>query len=120
MVYDEELAKRERILEKQMYQVWRSYTGATNNRDLEHLRNCIAIAVEECLTPHQRDALTLYMMGYNQLEIAKIRKVNKATVSRTLNRAMDNLFDHIKYATPATLKNEKRIRKNLTRLYRKG
>ena len=120
MVYDEELAKRERVLEKQMYQVWQRDAGATNDRDLRHLRNCIALAVEECLTPCQRDVLTLYMIGYNQLEIAKMRKVDKSTVSRTLNRAMDNLFNHIKYATPMTLKNAKRIRKNLTRLYRKG
>lgn len=114
---DEEKA-RERSLEKTMFKIWLNASEETNERNIEHLKNCVRVAISECLAPKQKRYLILYLNGYNQKEIAEFCGVNKSTVSRIINSAMDRLFDHIKYATPATLHVEKRVRKCLTRLYK--
>lgn len=105
-------------LERQMFNLWLRETGETNDVQINHLKNCIHLAIERHLTDKQRQYLTLYMNGYNQIEIAELVGINKSTVSRTLNRALNALFDHIQYATPATLLATKRARKCLTRLYK--
>ena len=110
--------RRDAHLEKIMFKAWLKNSGESNDSQIEHLKNCIHIAIKECLTEKQRKYLSMYLCGYNQLEISKITAVNKSTVSRTLTRAINNLMGHIKYATPATLRAEKRVRKALTRLYK--
>lgn len=114
----EEEKARERNLEKTMFKIWLNASGETNERNIEHLKNCVRVAISECLAPKQRRYLLLYLNGYNQKEIAEMCGIHKSTVSRVINSAMNRLFDHIKYATPATLHAEKRVRKSLTRLYK--
>lgn len=116
MDIDEEKSLQ-RGLEKAMFKAWISESGDTNEEAIDHLKNCIHVAISECLTPKQKKYLSLYLNGYNGTEIAEICGVNKSTVSRMLNWALNKLFERIKYATPATLRVEKRVRKNLTRLY---
>lgn len=101
--------------------VYKAYLEALNEPDeksLEHLKNCIHESISVDLSEKQRECLMLYMSGYNCCEIATMHQVNKSTVSRTLNRALDNLFEHIRYATPKTLNASKDVRKYLTRLYK--
>ena len=117
MTRDEEFASREARLEVIMFRAWQRELGDTNEKELSHLRNCIKVAVKEALTPKQREYLSYYMSGYNLVEISKIYNVNRSTVSKTMKRALDHLFDHIKYATPTTLKTHSRVRKYLVRLY---
>ena len=117
MTRDEEFASREAKLEVIMFHAWQRELGDTNERELSHLKNCIKVAVEETLTPKQREYLSYYMSGYNLVEISEIYNVDRSTVSKTMKRALDNLVSHIKYATPATLKMGGRIKKYLTRLY---
>lgn len=109
---------RERQLEKAMFSLWRKESGETNDFLLEHLQNCVRVAVAEALTDTQRYYVSLYLSGYNQTEISQLAGVNKSTVSRTIDRGLARLLDRIKYATPSTLHVEDRVRKNLTRLYR--
>lgn len=118
MFMDESTLDRTAYLEKCMYKMWLKAVGATNDDQIRHLKNCIKIAIRECLTKKQLLYLSDYMSGYNSLEIAEKHGINRSTVSRTLNRALDNLFSHIKYATPGTLRCEKRVRSYLTRLYK--
>lgn len=107
----------ERYLEKNLFDLWRKENGETNELALEHLKNCISVAISEVLTEKQRQCLRFYLSGYNQNEIAQMLGVNNSTVSRNISRGLDKLLSRIKYATPATLNVETRIRRNLTRLY---
>lgn len=108
---------RERQLEKAMFALWRKESGETNDLWLEHLKNCISVAIQEALTEKQRFYISLYLSGYNGREIAKIADVDPSTVSRGISAALNNLLSRIKYATPSTLHVETRVRKALTRLY---
>lgn len=110
--------KREQHLEKVMFDLWRRESGETNNTQMEHLKNCIRVAMSEVLTDKQRQCLTLYLTGYNQSEISQIVGIDKSGISRHINRALDKLLSRIKYATPRTLHVEAKVRKNLTRLYK--
>lgn len=118
MRMDESTQDRTAYLEKCMYKLWLKAGGATNDDQIRHLKNCIRVAIRECLTEKQLLYLNDYMSGYNGIEISEKYRINRSTVSRTINRALDNLFSHIKYATPATLVCEKRARSYLTRLYK--
>ena len=116
--WDSEKNKNHEIhLEKAMYALWRKESGETNELQLEHLKNCISVGIQEALTEKQRYYVGLYMSGYNQREISKMTGVNPSTVSRNISRGLNNLLSRIKYATPTTLHVEKRLRKSLTKLY---
>jgi DNA-directed RNA polymerase specialized sigma24 family protein len=108
---------RQHQLEIVMFNLWRKESGETNEYLLEHLKNCVRVAISETLTDKQRYYLGLYLYGYSQTEISQLAGVNKSTVSRTINRALTRLLSRIKYATPATLHAEDRVHKYLTRLY---
>lgn len=102
--------------ERAVYRAYLEELDDVDERSLEHLKNCIRESICTDLSEKQREYLTLYMSGYSSGEIAAEYCVHKATVSRALNRALDKLFEHIRYATPRTLKVSKRVRKYLTRL----
>lgn len=117
VISDEKLLEQERHLEKMMYTAWLRISGETNSAQLEHLKNCVSVAIQECLTEKQKEMLLYYMSGYSQREIADELGLDKSSVSRTIHRAFHNLFSHIKYATPATLHAEAEVKRSLTRLY---
>jgi predicted DNA-binding protein YlxM (UPF0122 family) len=102
--------------ERAVYRAYLEELGEADEQSLEHLKNCIRESICTDLSEKQREYLTLYMSGYSSGDIAEEYRVHKATVSRSLNRALDRLFEHIRYATPRTLTASKRIRKYLTRL----
>lgn len=112
--------RRKAHLEKAMYSIWLKESGESNDRDVDHLKNCVRVAIKECLTPKQLSYLMMYMNGFNQIEIAQEFGIDKSTVSRTINRALDNILDHVKYASPRTLKASKKVRRSITMLYKKG
>lgn len=54
--------------------------------------------IREQLTPKQRQYLVLYYYEEKTMpEIAELMGVNKATVSRTINRARNKLYQRMKY-----------------------
>lgn len=111
-------AKRKLIAERALFKTWNIQNAETNEEQIEHLKNCIKVAINECLTKKQRDVLLLYLSGYNQTEIAAIKHVDKSTICRLVNKALDNIFNHVKYASPITLKLSKKARSNLRKLYK--
>ncbi len=120
MFEDEKQRGHDFFLEKSMYNLWLRESGESNQLWIEHLKNCVKVAMEEALTETQSAYISLYMSGYNQVEIAAMFGVNKSTVCRTVARGLDRLINRIKYATPRTLRVEGRVRKQLTRLYSRG
>ena len=112
------MTKYEIHLEKVMFDTWLKESGETNEADIEHLQNCVHLAIKECLTKKQGQYLSLYLSGYNMIEIAEMCSVNKSTVSRTIGRGLDRVLNHIKYASPRTLRVKQRVAKRLSGLYR--
>lgn len=117
--YDaEKEAARQAHLEKVMYSTWLRESGETNADQIRHLKNCVRIALAECLTETQLRYISLYLSGYSSTEIANICGVNKATVSRGMHRGLKKVLSRIKYATPRTLEAGDRVRGSLVRLYK--
>ena len=55
--------------------------------------------MEQELTPRQRQILRMrYSSGMRNVEIARALGVNKSTVTRTLNRAVERLFRTLRYS----------------------
>ena len=111
-------AEWEAHVERTLYKLWLRTSGETNELWLSHLRNCVKVALNECLTKKQKQCLLLYLNGYNQVEIAKIIEADRSTVSRTLHRAIDNLQRYLRFATPSTLHTSGKVKAYLTRLYK--
>lgn len=119
MIRDYEADKTHEVhLEKAMFSLWLKESGESNDNGVEHLKNCIRVAISECLTEKQAYYLSLYLSGYNQTEISEMCGVSISTVSRTLARGINRLIERVKYATPRTLRVGSRVKKSLTGLYK--
>lgn len=115
---EDKQAEWEAHVERVLYKLWLQTSGETNELWLAHLRNCVKVACNECLTKKQKQCLFLYLRGYNQIEIAEVMCVSKSTVSRNLHRSIDNLQRYLRFATPSTLHTSGKVRAYLTRLYK--
>ena len=70
-----------------------------NHLQLERLLRNLPLAVEQELTPRQRQILRMrYSSGMRNVEIARALGVNKSTVTRTRNRAVERLFRTLRYS----------------------
>ena len=70
------------------------FQGSTNHRQREEYKKFLYRAIKTQLTQRQMQMIMLrYFQGMNTTEIAEELCVNKSTVSRTLNRALDRLTD---------------------------
>ena len=78
---------------------WQGTLSGDNHLRLERLRRNLSVAMDEELTPRQRQLLRMfYYEGKNVTDIARELSVNKSTVSRTLHRAQDRLRRSLRYA----------------------
>ena len=75
----------------------REDTGG-NAEQLLRLRKNLRSARQQILTPRQQEILTLYYdQGMNMRQIAALLEVNPSTVSRTLRRARQRLYQALRY-----------------------
>lgn len=78
--------------------VWKRQNDPDNAEQLERLRRNLRRAREQELTPRQRQVLALYYdRGLTIPQIAGRLGVNRSTVSRTLRRARERLYRHLRY-----------------------
>ena len=83
-------------LDRASLQLWMEGRNDDNHLQLERL---LPLAVEQELTPRQRQILRMrYSSGMRNVEIARALGVNKSTVTRTLNRAVERLFRTLRYS----------------------
>jgi RNA polymerase sigma-70 factor (ECF subfamily) len=69
-----------------------------NKLKITNAKKIIHQVINSELTPRQREILILYFIkNYNTVEISKLLSVNKSTVSRTLNRAINNIKKYTMY-----------------------
>ncbi|MGN1080470.1 MAG: sigma-70 family RNA polymerase sigma factor [Acutalibacteraceae bacterium] len=75
------------------------FSGGDNAEQLKRAKKMIKSAMEEELTPLQRETLTeYYFKGKTMAQIAREQGINKATVSRTVKRARENIKKVLKYS----------------------
>lgn len=78
--------------------VWKRQNDPDNAEQLDRLRRNLRQARERELTPRQRQILTLYYdRGLTMAQIARRLDVNRSTVCRTLHRAQERLYRHLRY-----------------------
>ena len=79
--------------------VWLRENAETNNEQMSRLRRNLLKAIDEDLTPRQREVVSMhYFNGLSVAKIAEKLNVDRSTVSRTLARAEQNLRKMLKYA----------------------
>ena len=77
-----------------------------NGEQRSRLRRNLIRALQEDVTPHQRQALLLYYAeGQNMREIGEKLGVDKSTVSRTIKRGEKRLQRCLRYGAEAYLRN---------------
>ena len=80
-------------------QLWARETSETNKETLNRLWRNLTIAIQEDLTPRQREMLLMrYSDGLSQIEIARRTGIDKSTVSRNLKRAYGRLRRALRYS----------------------
>lgn len=97
------MARRTRVssLEnnKEMFDLLRQNESNGDNSELRKIAiRALKKVIEQQLTTRQKQYIVLYY--YNDVDMVGIAKqfgVNKSTVSRTINRAKQNIYKYMKY-----------------------
>ncbi|MEG1658909.1 MAG: sigma-70 family RNA polymerase sigma factor [Oscillibacter sp.] len=77
---------------------WMRENAEDNTVQMDRLRRNLRKAREEELTPRQRELLDLYYdQGMNMPQIAAHLGINRSTVSRTIWRAKQRLYQCLRY-----------------------
>ena len=78
---------------------WRRQNSDDNSDRLERLRRNLRKVREQELTPRQQLVLRMYYdEGKSIAKIAKSLKVNKSTVSRTIQRGRRRIYQYLQYS----------------------
>lgn len=81
------------------FSTWLRSNAADNEEQQDRLRRNLRLALEQELTPRQKEMVALYFHQRMTIpQIAKELSVNRSTVSRTLRRAKDRLYRCLRYA----------------------
>lgn len=80
-------------------ELWQKGMAATNEENMARLRKNLTLAIQEDLTPRQREILQMILSeGLSQAQIAKKLGLEKSTVSRTVARAKKKLERVLRYS----------------------
>ena len=80
-------------------QLWQQGQQEDNRQQIRRLLVNLPLAVEEELTPRQREILRLrFTGGMSVTAIAEKLGLNKSTVSRSLARSMERLYKSLRYS----------------------
>ena len=85
--------------------VYARQMSADNSKEISRLKRNLIRALQEDVTPRQRQTLMLYYSdGLNMREIGERLGVDKSTVSRTIKRGERRLRRCLRYGAEAYLK----------------
>ena len=77
---------------------WKNSSYSEKRSRLERLAKQLPHALEEELTPRQRQLITMYFFeGKNMTQIAEELHLSISTVSRSITRAMERLFRSLRH-----------------------
>lgn len=79
--------------------LWRQEESGDNRERIRRLLSNLPLAVQQELTPRQREILRLrFTGGMSVTAIAEKLGLNKSTVSRSLARSMERLYKSLRYS----------------------
>ena len=79
--------------------LWRQEESGDNRERIRRLLSNLPLAVQQVLTPRQREILRLrFTGGMSVTAIAEKLGLNKSTVSRSLARSMERLYKSLRYS----------------------
>ena len=79
--------------------LWRQEESGDNRERIRRLLRNLPLAVQQELTPRQREILRLrFTGGMSVTAIAEKLGLNKSTVSRSLARSMERLYKSLRYS----------------------
>lgn len=79
--------------------LWRQEESGDNQERIRRLLSNLPLAVQQELTPRQREILRLrFTGGMSVTAIAEKLGLNKSTVSRSLARSMERLYKSLRYS----------------------
>ena len=79
--------------------LWRQEESGDNRERIRRLLSNLPLAVQQELTPWQREILRLrFTGGMSVTAIAEKLGLNKSTVSRSLARSMERLYKSLRYS----------------------
>ncbi len=85
-------------LDKAALRRWQE-DGGDNSRQLQRLLELLPLAVEQELTPRQREILDMrFRRGMRPSEIAEELGISRSAVSRSMSRSVDKLFHALRYS----------------------
>ena len=79
--------------------LWRQEESGDNQERIRRLLSNLPLAVQQELTPRQREILRLrFTGGMSVTAIAEKLGLNKSTVSRSLARSIERLYKSLRYS----------------------
>lgn len=79
--------------------LWRQEQSGDNQERIRRLLSNLPLAVQQELTPRQREILQMRFTGGMSITgIAKELGLNKSTVSRSLTRSVERLYMSLRYS----------------------
>ena len=79
--------------------LWKQEQSGDNRDRIRRLLSNLPLAVEQELTPRQREILQLrFTSGMSITAIAQQLGLNKSTVSRSLSRSIERLYKSLRYS----------------------
>lgn len=79
--------------------LWRQEQSGDNQERIRRLLSNLPLAVQQELTPRQREILQMRFTGGMSITgIAKDLGLNKSTVSRSLTRSVERLYRSLRYS----------------------
>ena len=79
--------------------LWRQEQSGDNQERIRRLLSNLPLAVQQELTPRQREILQMRVTGGMSITgIAKELGLNKSTVSRSLTRSVERLYRSLRYS----------------------
>ena len=79
--------------------LWRQEQSGDNQERIRRLMSNLPLAVQQELTPRQREILQMRFTGGMSITgIAKELGLNKSTVSRSLTRSVERLYRSLRYS----------------------
>ena len=101
-------------LQHAAFDLWLGAEGGDNLADLDRMKRILPLVLDDVCTVTQRDYIMEFFVGRRTVsQIADAHGVNKATVSRTINRGLDRAYRYLRFVSPLFI-NAPRRRLRLT------
>ena len=105
------MALEEYQLAHAAFDLWLASEGEDNRAELERVKRILPIVLDECCTVTQKTYIMhYYVEQMSQTVIAERYGVDASTVSKTIQRGLDNAYNTLRYVSPLFIKLPKRRR----------